>query len=578
MYSTDKMISPVNNNLTGLVFESHNDKIELDQSLAKLSSGNKLIRAGDDTGAFSQASKLSSKNKRDLVSLQNLQNLVSYSQSQDSTLEQVGKILNRLNEITVRALDVTATDADRENYNKEFIELADQLDELKTEDFNGLELFGAGSFSQDKKDFLDSLKKNWLEASEVIINREYGWTTAPADSWDLIVNENDTGGYAAFVKTAQYGDGTADVIEMQFDLPDFTAPHTSPSSTADRVVAHEMVHLMQAQNSYYGDITGDGSSRGTWFKEGLAEFIHGADSRVDSILDSNGDNFSALTSAIGSGNESWVSSDQYATGYLAVKYLHSRIKASGQSDGVKHMTNWMKTQFDTSQGSSNSGIDDYFQNFNITKAAGGNFSSNADFITNYKGSDGQNFISGLRGSSQFSNTDTGSIMGSDEGGATSLNGQAVVPDTTGAPASSYIEEEDNSSLAAAVDGTGLTYDLKSVNSITISDTETYNLESISNARGTLTQLTTWIEDLASERANVGANLSRLEKEIQNLNGKITTGEMAVGRIQDTDVASESTKFASSQVRMQASIAILAQAKDLNVGIRDLIRGIMVGQS
>ena len=36
-----------------------------------------------------------------------------------------------------------------------------------------------------------------------------------ADSWNLIVNENDTGGYAAFVTTAQYGDGTADVIDMQ---------------------------------------------------------------------------------------------------------------------------------------------------------------------------------------------------------------------------------------------------------------------------------------------------------------------------------------------------------------------------
>ena len=85
-------------------------------------------------------------------------------------------------------------------------------------------------------------------------------------------------------------------------------------------------------------------------------------------------------------------------------------------------------------------------------------------------------------------------------------------------------------------------------------------------------------NLASERSNVGANQSRLEKEIQNLNGKIMTGEMAVGRIQDTDIARESTTFASSQVRMQASIAILAQAKDLNVGIRDLIRGIMIGQS
>ena len=68
-----------------------------------------------------------------------------------------------------------------------------------------------------------------------------------------------------------------------------------------------MVHLMQAQNSYYGDITGDGSSRGTWFKEGLAEFIHGADSSVNSILMADGNNFAALASAIGTGNESWVS-------------------------------------------------------------------------------------------------------------------------------------------------------------------------------------------------------------------------------------------------------------------------------
>ena len=571
------MISPVNNNLTGLVFESNNDKIELENSLAKLSSGNKLVRTGDDTGSFSQASKLGSKNKRDLVSLQNLQNLLSYSQLQDGALESVGKILNRMGELSVRALDVISTDADRENYNKEFLELAEQLDELKEEDFNGINLFGAGAFSQDKKDFIESLKNNWLKASEDLIIQEYGWSAVAADSWNLIVNENDTGGYAAFVTTAQYGDGTADVIDMQFDLPDFAAPHTQPTSTADRTVAHEMVHLMQAQNSYYGDITGDGSSRGTWFKEGLAEFIHGADSSVNSILNGNGDDFAALVSAIGTGNESWVSGEQYATGYLAVKYLHSRIVASGQADGVKHMTTWMKTQFDAKAGASNSGIDDYFQTFNISKASGGNFASNADFISNYKGGDGQNFISTLRTAGDFSNADTGSIRGSDEGGATALGAQAVIPDATGNPTTNYVEEEDNSSLAATIDGTGLTYDLKSVNTVTV-QTDTYNLESVTNAKNTLNQITSWLENLAGERSNVGANLSRLEKEIQNLNGKITTGELAVGRIQDTDVATESTKFASSQVRLQASIAILAQAKNLNVGIRDLIRGIMVGQA
>ena len=572
------MVAPINNNLTGLVFEATKYKAALEDSISKLSSGKRLNRVGVDTGANSQVARLSSKNVRDIATIQNLQNLVSYSNSQDGILQTVGKILDRLGELAARALDITATDDDRENYNKEFLELADQLDQLKQEDFNGLNLFGAGAFSDDKKQFIESLTNNWIEAAETLIKAEYGWDTVPSDSWNLIVNENDTGGYAAFVTTGQYGNGTADVIDMQFDLPDFDPPHTSPTSTADRVVAHEMVHLMQAQNSYYGDITGDGTSRGTWFKEGLAEFIHGADSRVDTVLDSNGDNFAALTSAIGTGNESWVSSEQYATGYTAVKYLHSRIIASSQADGIKHMTSWMKTQFDSGAGASSSGIDDYFQAFNITKAGGGNFLSNADFISNYKGTDGQNFISNLRnagGGDVFSNTDTGAIHGSDEGGSTSLDAQAVVPDTTGTPESSYIEEKDNSSLAAAIDGTGLTYDLKSVNSVTV-ETTIYNLESLANAKATLTELENLMTNLSAERSNVGANLSRLEKELNNLSGKISTGEMAVSRIEDADIAQESSNYASTQVRTQASIAILAQAKQLNVGVSDLLRGINIG--
>ena len=58
-------------------------------------------------------------------------------------------------------------------------------------------------------------------------------------------------------------------------------------------------------------------------------------------------------------------------------------------------------------------------------------------------------------------------------------------------------------------------------------------------------------------------MSRVQNELQNLAGKITQGEMAV-RIEDADIAQESSSFASTQVRTQASIAILAQAKQLNV--------------
>ena len=158
-----------------------------------------------------------------------------------------------------------------------------------------------------------------------------------------------------------------------------------------------------------------------------------------------------------------------------------------------------------------------------------------------------------------------------------MNAQNVVPDTpTGNPDGSPVYEEEKGSLAAGIDGTGNTWDLQSVNTITVGDTATYNLGTISAARATLTQLTSWIENLATERSLVGANLSRLEKEIGNLNGKIATGEMAVSRIEDADVARESTLFATNQVRMQASVAILAQGRQTNVMLADLIRGVQGG--
>jgi flagellin len=519
--------------------------------------------------------------------MQNLQNLVSYSQIQDGSLETVGKILNRMNTLATRALDVTATDGDRENYNKEFIELAAQLDEIKLEKFNDMDVFGAGGFSDEKQEFLDSLKNGWLKSAEDLITAQYGWSVKSSDSWNLIVNENDTGDYAAFVKTSTVASpgpsfGTADVQEMQFDLPDFSAPHTQPTSEADRVVAHEMVHLMQAQNSYFGDLTGDGTSRASWFKEGLAEFIHGADDRILGILGAapTDAEIDALLAAIGTGNESWTTNEQYGAGYLAARYLHSQIQAAGQS-GVKHLTEWMKTEFDASNGAANSGLDKYFNDnlaaFGYTTTGAGPTLSTATekFIADFQSTNGRNFVN-TQIVPNLSNGDTGSIAGSDAGGGGALDGKSVVPDNTGTAGGSPVDEVEKGSLAATIDGSGETWNLQSVNTITVSDTATYNLESITNARGTLTQLTAWMENLSSERSMVGANLSRLEKEMDNLSRKMGGREMAVSRIEDTDVARESTKFASNQVRMQASVAILAQAKQTNVMLADLVRGVNVG--
>jgi flagellin len=605
------MIAHFNHDLTGLAFETHRAQLDLDASVAKLSSGKRMQNAKHDAGGFQQAAKLGSRHKRDVASMQNLQNLISYSQIQDGSLETVGKIINRMNTLATRALDVTSSDNDRENYNKEFIELAAQLEEIKLEKFNDLDVFGAGGFSDAKKDFIEVLQKQWLKGAMNVIEDRYGLSPEGTDSLEVIVNENDTGSFTAFVSYAGQ-----DVIEMQFDLPDFQEPFTAPSSDSpiyrgDRVTAHEMTHavmadVLQLNTSVNGTGGGGGAS---WFIEGTAEFIHGADYRVVSDLggvinldatqsggsdvrfndlasqqakvDANG---ASLINAIGTGKEGWSNSLQYSSAYVATRYLHNELKNTGVGapNGIKDMLMWMKDNNESVGGALN--------NFLSTKYANAS-TAHDEFITDFK----TNGLTFLRDTMNLYNNDTGAITGLDADGGAEITATDAVPNTGagfapdataqtqplattkgGNPGFTLTWEEEKASLAATIDGSGATWNLQSVNTITVSDTTKFNLESISNARGTLTELTTWMTNLATQRSLVGANMSRLEKEMDNLSRKMGGREMAVSRIEDTDVARESTKFASNQVKMQASVAILAQAKQTNVLLADLVRGVNVG--
>ena len=539
------------------------------RSTVSMSSGKNESLKQDDAGGFAVASKLNYKNTVESSISTNLQNLTSFIQVQDGIVESLISITNRMGEVASKSTDVLLSQEQRENYNKEFLQLVDQFTSLQNETFNGTKLFKT-NFSDEKTEFLESLKNNWLKAAEDLTIQVYGWTVNASDSWDLIINELDTGGYAAFVTTAQYSDGTADVIDMQFDLPDFVAPHTQPNSTADRTVAHEIVHLMQAQNSYYGDITGDGSSRGTWFKEGLAEFIHGADSSVNSILNGNGDNFAALASAIGTGNESWVSGEQYATGYLAVKYLHSRIIASGQADGVKHMTTWMKTQFDTSQVLQTVVLMITFKLLTFRKHPEEILPVMLTLFLITKGEMARISSPTSITAGDFSNADTGSIRGSDEGGATALDAQTVVPDATGSAQSKFIEEENEANDPIIISSDGQTIELGNIDPISFGDTNYYNLSTISGSSLTLSRIKELTNTLTSSRATIGSNLSIVEQNIESIHERRTAYTMSLSSIQDTDFSSEATKLAKAQILKDFNLSTLSQANNISGQISQIL--------
>jgi len=115
----------------------------LRKSLARLSSGNRINSPADDAGGLAVAYKLNSKLNRSHAVVQNAQNSLSYLQVQDSGLQTVGKILDRMGELRTMSQDITKNTQDIENYSKEFIELQSQLNQIKQEKFNGISLFSS---------------------------------------------------------------------------------------------------------------------------------------------------------------------------------------------------------------------------------------------------------------------------------------------------------------------------------------------------------------------------------------------------------------------------------------------------
>ena len=84
----------------------------------------------------------------------------------------------------------------------------------------------------------------------------------------------------------------------------------------------------------------------------------------------------------------------------------------------------------------------------------------------------------------------------------------------------------------------------------------------------VSQFTDIIERIADMRAENGAEQNRVLNTMDLLQTNLTNLEAAHGRIMDTDIALESTRFAKHNILVQASAAMTAQANQLtNVALQ-----------
>ena len=167
----------------------------LQKSLSRLSSGSRITQPADDAGGLAVAYKLNSRAGRTSAILQNTNNALSYLQVQDSSLQTVGKVVDRMAELRVMAQDVTKNTSDIENYSKEFVELQSQLGQIYQEKFNGISLFARtdstavdGKLTKGTANYKDGTTagKDYSNFGRTLITHSSGVSTSGSISLNVV--------------------------------------------------------------------------------------------------------------------------------------------------------------------------------------------------------------------------------------------------------------------------------------------------------------------------------------------------------------------------------------------------------
>ena len=117
----------------------------LQKSLQRLSSGSRIASPADDAGGLAVSMRLDAQVNRTQGAINNVNNALSFVQVQDGALSTIGSIVDRMSELRAFADDVTKNSSDNANYNTEFQQLRQQLNNIVSEQFNGISLFSGAA-------------------------------------------------------------------------------------------------------------------------------------------------------------------------------------------------------------------------------------------------------------------------------------------------------------------------------------------------------------------------------------------------------------------------------------------------
>jgi flagellin len=141
----------INHNMSALYANRNLGVTQADvaKSIERLSSGQRINRAGDDASGLAVSEKMRSQIRGLNQAERNIQNGVSFIQTSEGYLQETQDILHRLRELSVQSANGIYTDEDRMQIQVEVSQLVDEINRIASHaQFNGMNIM-TGAFARD---------------------------------------------------------------------------------------------------------------------------------------------------------------------------------------------------------------------------------------------------------------------------------------------------------------------------------------------------------------------------------------------------------------------------------------------
>jgi len=123
-------------------------ELDFNKNIEKLSSGEKINRAGDDASGLAVSEKLRSQIRGLNQASRNISNGISFIQATEGYLQETQDVLNRVRELAVQSANGVYSDQDRMMIQVEVSQLVDEVNRIASHaQFNGMNML-LGSFAR----------------------------------------------------------------------------------------------------------------------------------------------------------------------------------------------------------------------------------------------------------------------------------------------------------------------------------------------------------------------------------------------------------------------------------------------